>query len=126
MRIIFTDKAPKPVGSYSQAIKVGGFLFVSGQLPIDPETGKMVSGDIGTQTKIVLNNIANILKAANMDVKDVVAVYVFLRDLKLFSDFNRAYGEFFGDHKPTRVTVEVSRLPKDALLEVSVIAYRED
>lgn len=123
---IFTDSAPKPVGPYSQAIKADGFLFVSGQIPIDPKTNKVVSGDIREQTRVVMNNIKSILEAANMSLENVVLVHVFLSDISKFKEFNEVYAEFFSRHKPARVTVEVSRLPKDVQIEISVIAYRRD
>ncbi|MEX0569230.1 MAG: RidA family protein [Candidatus Njordarchaeota archaeon] len=122
---IFTDSAPKPVGPYSQAIKAGGFLFVAGQIPIDPKTNKIVYGDIKEQTKVVVNNIKSILKAAGMSLENVVLVHVFLSDISKFGEFNDVYAEYFSEHKPARVTVEVSRLPKNVQIEISVIAYKE-
>lgn len=124
-RVIFTEKAPRPVGPYSQAILAGAFLFVAGQIPIDPSTNTIVKGDIKVQTRIVLNNIAHILAAAGFSLDDVVMVYVYLRNLADFADFNAVYAEYFNRSKPARVTVEVSRLPKDVDIEISVIAYRE-
>ncbi len=120
---VLTDKAPKPVGPYSQAIKVGNFLFISGQIPIDPKTGKIVEGGIREQTKRVLDNIKAILEAAGFSLDDVVKVFVFLKDLSLFTEFNEEYSKYFREKPPARSTV-ACEIPKGALLEVSVIAYK--
>ncbi len=123
--VIFTPKAPAPVGPYSQAIKAGKFLFVAGQIPIDPQTGNIVEGGIKEQTIRVLENIKSVLEAAGYTLNNVVMVFVYLSDLTKFKEFNEIYARYFSSTKPARVTVEVSRLPKDVLLEISVIAYRE-
>lgn len=123
--VIYTAKAPRPVGPYSQAIKVGNFLFVSGQIPIDPSTNDVIRGDITIQTRRVLENIKVILNKAGYDLNDIVYVTVFLSDLNDFSQFNRVYAEYFKENPPARVTIEASRLPKDVRIEVSVIAYKE-
>ncbi len=125
VEIISTDKAPRPVGPYSQAIKAGPFLFISGQIPIDPSTNEVIKGDIRAQTRRVLDNIKAILEAAGYSLKDVVSVTVFLKDLKLFSEFNEVYAEYFPENPPTRTTVEVSNLPKGVLIEMNAIAYKE-
>ncbi|MHA1616307.1 MAG: RidA family protein [Candidatus Njordarchaeales archaeon] len=125
VEIISTDKAPRPVGPYSQAIKAGPFLFISGQIPIDPSTNEVIRGDIRAQTRRVLDNIKAILEAAGYSLKDVVSVTVFLKDLKLFSEFNEVYAEYFPENPPTRTTVEVSNLPKGVLIEMNAIAYKE-
>lgn len=122
---IFTEKAPKPIGPYSQAIKVGPFLFGSGQIPIDPKIGEIVKGGIEEQTRRVLENIKAILEAAGYSLNDVVKVTVFLKDLKYFNEFNKVYGEYFKDKPPARTTVQVAELPKGVLLEVEFIAYKE-
>ena len=122
--IIFTQKAPKPVGPYSQAVKVGNTIYVSGQIPIDPKTGDVVRGGIREQTKQVLENIKAILEAGGFSLKDVVIVFVFLKDLSMFNEFNEVYAEYFKENPPARVTVEVSRLPKDVLVEISVIGSK--
>ena len=122
MRIINTDKAPKAIGPYSQSVISNGFIFVSGQIALDPATNSLISGGIEEQTLRVLENIEAILEAAGSSKEKVVRCDVFLTDLKLFPDFNKAYEKFFGGHKPTRVTVEVSSLPKGALVEISAIA----
>ncbi len=121
--VIFTENAPKPVGPYSQAIKVGNFLFISGQIPIDPKTGKIVEGGIKEQTRRVLENIKSILEAAGYTLNDIVEVFVFLKDLKLFSEFNEEYAKYFIEKPPARSTVACD-IPKGALLEISVIAYK--
>ena len=123
--VIFTEKAPKPIGPYSQAIKVGPFLFGSGQIPINPKTGEIVKGGIEEQTRRVLENIKAILEAAGYSLNDVVKITVFLKDLKYFNEFNKVYGEYFKDKPPARTTVQVAELPKGVLLEVEFIAYKE-
>lgn len=123
--VILTDRAPRPIGPYSQAIKVGPWIFVSGQIPIDPATGEVVKGGIREQTRRVLENVKAILEAAGASLSDVVKVTVFLKDLKLFREFNEVYAEYFKESPPARTTVEVSNLPKGVLLEIDVIAYKE-
>ncbi len=123
--VVYTDKAPKPIGPYSQAIRVGKFLFVSGQIAIDPETGELVGGGIKEQAKRVIENIKAILEAAGYTLDDVVKVTVYLKDIKHYKDFNEIYAQYFKHNPPARVVVEVSRLPKDALLEMEVIAYKD-
>lgn len=121
--IIFTEKAPKPVGPYSQAVKAGGFLFIAGQIPINPETGALVEGDIRAQTRQVLENVKAIVEAAGGSLNDVVKVTVYLRDMGDFGAMNEVYSEYFSDSKPARAAVEVSNLPKGAAIEVEAIAY---
>jgi 2-iminobutanoate/2-iminopropanoate deaminase len=117
-----TDNAPGAIGPYSQAIKANGFVFASGQVPLDPATGKMVEGGIGEQTERALNNLKAVLEAAGSSLDRVVKTTVFLADLGDFVEMNEAYGKFFGEHPPARSTVEVSRLPRDARVEIDVIA----
>ena len=124
MDIIFSEKAPKPIGPYSQAVKVGNTVYVSGQIPVDPKTGDVVKGDIKVQTRQVLENIKEILSAAGCSLKDVVMSFVFLKDMNMFSDFNSVYAEYFKENPPARVTVEVSRLPKDVLIEIAIICSK--
>jgi len=124
-KVVFTEKAPKPIGPYSQAIKVGPFLFGSGQIALDPETGEVVKGGIREQTRRVLENIKDVLEEAGFSLNDVVKVTVFIKDLSLFNEFNEEYGKYFGDKPPARTTVEVAQLPKGVLLEVDFIAYKE-
>lgn len=123
--IVYTEKAPKPIGPYSQAVKVGNTIYLSGQIPIDPNTNEVVLGDIATQTKRVLDNIKAVLEAAGYSLSDVVKVTVFLKDLKLFNKFNEVYGEYFKDKPPARTTVEVSNLPKGVLIEIDAIAVKD-
>ncbi len=120
--IVNTDRSPKAIGPYSQAVKANGFIFVSGQIPIDPDTNDLVKGDIAEQTMRVIKNIKNILEAGGSGLEDVIKTTVYLRDLKKFGDMNRAYGEFFTTLFPARATVEVSNLPKGADVEIDAIA----
>jgi len=122
--VIYTEKAPKPVGPYSQAIKVGSFIFGSGQIPIDPTTGNIVKGDITTQTRRVIENIKAVLEAVGYTLSDVVSVNVFLRNLSDYDEFNQIYSKYFKEKPPARTTVEVSNLPKGVLIEMSFIAYK--
>ena len=123
-KIVQTGNAPKPVGPYSQAIKAGKFLFVAGQLAIDPKKGKIVSDNIKEQTRRVLENIKAILEVESYGFGDVVQSNVYLTTMKLFSDFNNEYAKYFGKEPPARVTVGVE-LGLGALVEISVIAYKE-
>ncbi len=107
---VFTEKAPKPIGPYSQAVNVGNFLFVSGQIPIDPFTGQLVKGGIKEQTERVLENIKAILEAAGYSLSNVAWVFVALKDLSKFSEFNEVYSRYFRENPPARITVEVSNL----------------
>jgi len=118
---IATQNAPQAIGPYSQAIQYSDFLFVSGQIAIDPETGDLVEGDIEAQTEQVLKNIAAIIEAAGMTLQNAVKCTCFLKDMNDFVRFNSVYESYFGESLPARETVEVSRLPKDALVEVSAI-----
>ena len=118
---IATPNAPQAIGPYSQAIRYGDFLFVSGQIAIDPQTADIIEGDIEAQTEQVLKNIAAIIEAAGMSLQDVVKCTCFLKDMNDFVRFNGVYENYFGEILPARETVEVSRLPKDVLVEVSAI-----
>jgi len=120
--IIETRNAPAPIGPYSQAIRANGFIFVSGQIPLDPASGAVVQGDIVDQTRQVMNNLAAILESAGSGLAKIVKTTVFLTDLEHFARFNQVYGEFLGEAKPARATVQVSRLPKEVLLQVDAIA----
>ena len=122
-RIIHTEKAPAAIGPYSQAIAAGEFLYTSGQLGINPETGSL-PGDIAGQTKQSLKNIHAILEEAGLQKSDVVKTVIYLKDLSDFAVVNEIYAEFFGDHKPARSCVEVSRLPKDGLVEIEAVAQQ--
>ena len=121
--VIFTDKAPKPVGPYSQAIKAGDFLFIAGQIPLDPETGTLVEGSFQDKVRRVLENIKAIVEAGGGSLNDIVKVTVYLKDIDKYSEFNEVYSEYFKDSKPSRVVVGVSNLPKGVDLEVEAIAY---
>jgi 2-iminobutanoate/2-iminopropanoate deaminase len=120
--VVSTDRGPKPIGPYSQAIKSGGFIFLSGQVALDPKTGEFVGGDIQQQTERTLNNIKAILEAAGANLHHVIKTTVFLKDLAEFTVMNEVYARFFATAPPARSTVQVARLPKDALVEIEVIA----
>ena len=122
--VISTKNAPGAIGPYSQAIQMGQSVFVSGQLPVNPQTGE-IPEDIKGQTKQSLNNVKEILKEAGASLEDVVKVTVFLKDLANFSKVNETYGEFFTENYPARCCVEISRLPKDAGVEIEVMAVLE-
>jgi 2-iminobutanoate/2-iminopropanoate deaminase len=121
---IATPSAPQAIGPYSQAIRHGDLLFVSGQIALDPQTGNLIEGDIEAQTEQVLKNIAAIIDAAGMSLKDVVKCTCFLKDMNDFVNFNAVYEKYFGQSLPARETVEVARLPKDVMVEVSAICAR--
>ena len=123
-KIIQTEKAPKPVGPYSQAIKVDKFLFISGQVAIDPEKCKIIAEGIKAQTIRVMENVKAILQAAGYDLSDVVQSNVYLSSMKLFSEFNDEYAKYFEKVFPARATVGIELMP-GALLEISVVAYKE-
>jgi 2-iminobutanoate/2-iminopropanoate deaminase len=122
--VIQTENAPKPVGPYSQGIKVDKFLFVSGQVAIDPKEGKIVANGIKAQTARVMENIKAILHAAGYNFNDVVQSNVYLSSMALFSEFNNEYAKYFDKDFPTRATVGIE-LMRDALVEISVVAYKE-
>lgn len=121
MKIINSNKAPKAIGPYSQAILANNTLYVSGQLPIDMKTGDVITNVYDATTQC-LNHILSILKEAGMTKENIVKCHVYLKDLNDFSTMNEAYGVFFNDHKPARVAMEVKRLPKDVLVEIDCIA----
>jgi len=120
-QVILTSKAPAPVGPYSQAIRAGNLIFVSGQLPIDPATGIMADG-IAEQTRAALQNVQAVLEAAGASLADVVKTTVFMQDLAEFPAMNQVFATFFTEQPPARATVEVARLPKDARVEIDAIA----
>ncbi len=120
--IISTNNAPSAIGPYSQAIKTGNMVFVSGQIPIDPETGNFVSDDVKEQTVQVLKNLSAVLKAAGATLNDVVKTTVFIADMNDFGVMNEIYGEYFDTNKPARATVQAARLPRDAKVEIDCIA----
>ena len=120
--IISTENAPGAIGPYSQAVKVGGFVFCSGQIPIDPETGDFVSENVAEQTEQVLKNLSKVLEAAGTDLNSVVKTTVFLADMNDFTAMNEIYARYFSENKPARATVQAARLPRDARVEIDCIA----
>jgi 2-iminobutanoate/2-iminopropanoate deaminase len=120
--IVLTDKGPKPIGPYSQAVKSNGFLFASGQVALDPRSNEFVPGDVRQQTERVLENLKGILEAGGVNLHHVVKTTVFLKDINDFAAMNEVYGKYFTAAPPARSTVQVARLPKDALVEIEVIA----
>jgi len=122
VRIVHTENAPAAIGPYSQAIKANGFIFVSGQVAIDPATQEVITGDVAAQTDRVLRNLSEILEAAGSGLGKVVRCGVFLKNMNDFAAMNTVYGRYFSSAPPARSTVEVSRLPKDVLVEIDVIA----
>ena len=123
-KIIQTEKAPKPVGPYSQAVKVDKFLFVSGQVAIDPEKGKIIAGGIKAQTVRVMENLKEILQTAGYSLSDIVQSNVYLSSMACLSEFNNEYAKYFDKGFPTRATVGIELMP-GALLEISVVAYKD-
>jgi 2-iminobutanoate/2-iminopropanoate deaminase len=121
-RAVSTSKAPAAIGPYSQAIEAGGFLFLSGQIPLDPATGQIVAGGIEAQTRQVFANIAAILDEAGLSFDAVVSATVYVADMNDFAKVNEIYATYFTAPAPARATVQVARLPKDALVEIQVIA----
>jgi 2-iminobutanoate/2-iminopropanoate deaminase len=119
---IRTDRAPRAIGPYSQAVKSGSFVFASGAIPLDPESGAVVAGDITVQAARVLNNLKAVLEESGAGMKNVVKTTVFIRDMNDFARFNEIYAGFFTAPFPARSTVEVSRLPKDVLIEIEAVA----
>ena len=120
--IISTENAPGAIGPYSQAIKTGGMIYCSGQIPIDPVTGEFVSNDVAEQTEQVLKNLDAVLRAGGSTLGDVVKTTVFLADMGDFAAMNDVYARFFADNKPARATVQAARLPRDARVEIECIA----
>ena len=119
---IQTDKAPAAIGPYTQAIKTDGFVFASGQIPIDPETGEFVAGGIGEQTEQVLKNLAAVLEAAGSGLARVVKTTVFLADMSEFATMNEVYGRFFKSEPPARATIAAAGLPRNARVEIEAVA----
>ncbi len=121
-KVINTTKAPAPIGPYNQAIASNNTLYISGQIPLNPETNELISGDIETETHQVMKNLQAILQEAGLDFAQVVKCTIFVKDLNNFNLINSVYGSYFGQNPPARETVEVSRLPKDVNVEISCIA----
>jgi 2-iminobutanoate/2-iminopropanoate deaminase len=124
--VIQTDKAPKALGPYSQAIQAGNLLFLSGQIPIDPATGELVKGDIADKTRRVMENIKAVLGSQGLSMEDVVKSTVFLKNINDFGRFNETYATYFRSAPPARSTVEVSRMARDADIEIEMIAMVRD
>lgn len=125
LKIIDTKNAPQAIGPYSQGIIVNNFYFYSGQIPLNPKNGKVIQGDISVQTKQVFENISTLLSDQELGFHNVVKCTVFLSNMDDFSKMNEVYSQYFKDYYPARSAVEVSRLPKDVLVEIEVIAYKE-
>jgi len=121
-REIYSNKAPEPIGPYSQCIKHGNLIFISGQIAINRETNKIISNNILDETKMVMENLKYILEKCNCSFKNVVKCSIFLSDLNLFNDVNKIYSKYFSEPYPARETIEVSKLPKNVNLEISAIA----
>ncbi|MGR5390625.1 RidA family protein [Vibrio crassostreae] len=122
MEIVFSTQAPAAVGPFSQAIKSNGMLYLSGQLPLAPETMKFSASNVTGQAEQIFRNISSVIAEAGCEKESIVKTTVFLSDMNDFAEFNAAYSEFFGEHKPARSCVEVARLPLDALVEIELIA----
>ena len=124
MKFIASEQAPKAIGPYSQAVATEQFIFTSGQIPLDPQSGKLVEGDFAVHARRVFENLRGVLEAAGASFSDVVKATVFLKQLSDFEVLNGIYAEYFGDHKPARSTVAVAQLPKDAVVEIELIAIK--
>ncbi|HEY8269971.1 MAG TPA: RidA family protein [Pseudobdellovibrionaceae bacterium] len=123
-KIISTDQAPKAIGPYSQAVQMGSFLFCSGQIPIDPKTNEVFTGDIKTQTEMVIKNIEGVLKAADLNFSHIVKTTIFLTNMADFAVVNEVYGKTFSSEPPARSTVAVAALPRGVHVEIEVLAHR--
>ena len=123
---VSSDAAPRAIGPYSQAVRAGDFLFVSGQIPLDPGTGQLVGGDIAAQTRQVMANLDAVLKAGGASFDDVVRATIYLADMADFAVVNEIYGAAFAAPAPARATVQVGRLPRDARVEIDVVAHLGD
>ena len=121
-KIIQTDRAPKAIGPYSQGIQAGNLFFLSGQIALDPKTGEMVAGDVRQQTQQVLENIKGLLESQGLDMRDVIKVTIFLKEMGNFNQVNDVYAAYFSSSPPARSTVEVARLPRNAEIEIEAIA----
>jgi 2-iminobutanoate/2-iminopropanoate deaminase len=121
-KIVSTEKAPKAIGPYSQAVISGGFAFLSGQIPLDPVSGQIIQGDVAAQTERVLENLKSVLEACGATMESVVKTTVFLKDMGEFTQMNEVYGRYFPANPPARATVEAARLPRDVRVEIDCIA----
>lgn len=122
MKIISTDKAPAAIGPYSQAVEAGGFLFCSGQIALDPQTGEFKSGTVEQETKLVMENLKGLLESAGVGLNQVIKTTIFLVDMDDFAKVNQIYGQYFNDSKPARSTVAVAALPRGARVEIEAVA----
>ncbi|MCS7190676.1 MAG: RidA family protein [Fimbriimonadales bacterium] len=120
---IFSSDAPAPIGPYSQATRIGDWIFISGQIPIDPATGELIIGGVAAQTKQVLQNLQAVLTAIGLSLDSVVKTTIYMTDLNMFAEMNEVYSQYFRPPYPARATVQVSALPKGALVEIEAIAY---
>lgn len=125
IQIVRSDNAPKAIGPYSQAVSAGGFLFCSGQIPLDASSGQIVGETAGEQTVKVMANLLAVLEAAGLDFSNVVKTTIFLKDMNDFASVNDTYAAAMGEHRPARATVEVARLPRDVMVEIDCIAALE-
>ena len=124
-KVIYTENAPAPIGPYSQAILSGNTLYASGQIAIDVQSGKLIQSDIQSETKQIMSNIQEVLRAADMNFENIVKTSIFIKDMDQFQEINEAYAAYFSsENPPARETVEVSRLPKDVNVEISIIAVK--
>ncbi|MCL4847006.1 MAG: RidA family protein [Acidobacteria bacterium] len=123
--VVSTDGAPKAIGPYSQAVRAGSLVFLSGQIPLDPSTGELVGGDIAAQTHRVMRNLDEVLRAAGLSFDHVVRCTIYLKDLSDFGVVNEVYGSYFSTPAPARTTIEVSRLPRDARIEIDAFAVAD-
>lgn len=121
-KIIYTKNAPEPVGPYSQAVQVGGFMYCSGMIPINPKTSEVLKGSVSEQAELCLSNVKALLESCDLDLSHVVKTMIFLTDMSKFAEFNEVYSKYFGEGKPARSCVAVSELPKGVNVEVEVIA----
>ncbi|MBZ4688210.1 MAG: putative endoribonuclease [Clostridiales bacterium] len=121
-QVFSTQKAPQAIGPYSQAVKVGNMLYVSGQLPINPENGELINEDVELATKQVMENLKAIIEDAGSNLQNVIKTTIFLKDINQFDKVNVIYGQYFSENPPARVCVEVARLPKDANIEIEAVA----
>ena len=123
MELLKTEKAPEAIGPYSQGTKANGFVYVSGQLPIDMETSELVTDDVRKAARASLTNVLEIIKSASGKLEDILKVNVYVTDISDFDEINKEYAEFFQDHKPARALVEVCKLPKNAVIEIEAVVY---
>ena len=124
MKYINTKNAPEPIGPYSQAIESNGFIFTSGQIAINPKNSQLIENDVEQQTHQVIKNLREVLKSSGSDLNKVIKTTIFIKDMNDFFAVNKVYEEYFGESQPARSTVEVSRLPKDVLIEIDCIAEK--